>query len=560
MILQPILDLVSICVAQGIKDAVLSPGSRCAPLTLAFSRHPAIMVKTISDERAAAFIAMGIAQQKEVPTVLVCTSGSAAYNYAPAISEAFFQQIPLLVLTADRPPEWIDQWDGQTIRQQGIFGKHIKASFQFPDAFEHEDKIWHAQRMVREAIQTAGEHPMGPVHINIPLREPFYPSPTERFEFKAAANFELLEAKRQLNENQQERLLTELERFNRIVLVCGQQRPNPFVRQALDSIVQHKTAVLITDTISNCQVDGSICFHDHFTGMEELKESLKPDLIISFGKSIISKNLKLFLRQSDAQHWHVSPDDYVPDTFKKLSKIIRTEIINFLQVLARGKETQASYYTTWHTVEQSLAKNLPDFVDEATFGEYKAFNRILKEIPTDSIIHVANSMAVRYLNFLGPRRQEIVANRGTSGIDGSNSTSVGCCFTTDAFVTLLTGDMAFFYDRNAFWHNYPISNLRIIVFNNHAGGIFRLIEGPANQPELEEFFETKQALDAKNLCQDFNIEYLAVLDEYSLNDSLQDFYSISKRPKLIEVFSESKQNAQVLKEIKKKVKRLIQIG
>ena len=181
MILQPILDLVAICAKKGIENAILSPGSRCAPLTLAFARHPDIHARSIPDERSAAFIALGMAQQLDQPVVLVCTSGSAALNYYPAIAEAFFQQVPLLILTADRPPEWIDQWDGQTIFQKNVFGRHVKRSFDFPDSFSNSDQLWHAHRIVNEAINLSKAFPAGPVHINIPLREPFYTENGEEF-------------------------------------------------------------------------------------------------------------------------------------------------------------------------------------------------------------------------------------------------------------------------------------------------------------------------------------------------------------------------------------------
>jgi 2-succinyl-5-enolpyruvyl-6-hydroxy-3-cyclohexene-1-carboxylate synthase len=557
LILQPIVDLVSICATQGIIDAVLSPGSRCAPLTLAFARHPKINVKTISDERAAAFIAMGIAQQQETPTVLVCTSGSAAYNYAPAVAEAFFQQIPLLVLTADRPPEWIDQWDGQTIRQQEIFGKHVKASYQFPDDFDHADKAWHAHRIVREAIMLAQEVPMGPVHINIPLREPFYPSKDESFVFEEMDTFEVLIGQHLLSDSQARHLQSTLASYQKILILCGQQRPSLEIQQVLEKIIESKNAVVVTDTISNCQVKGSVCFHDHFSSMPSLSDILQPDLIISFGKSIISKNLKLFLRKSKATHWHVSPSGYAPDTFQKLSKVIRAEIPDIIKLVNQGKELDSTFLDAWTFTDQLIATEIPKLLNQAAFGEFQALQQVLKEIPKNSIIHVANSMSVRYLNFLGPRPQEIVANRGTSGIDGSNSTAVGCAFTTEKYVTLLTGDMAFFYDRNAFWHNYPMPNLRIVVFNNHAGGIFRLIDGPANQPELEEFFETRQQLDAKNLCEEFGFDYRPVMDGPTLEEGLQDFFSESHTPRLLEIFSDSGKNAAILKEIKGKIKELI---
>ncbi|MEP2296196.1 thiamine pyrophosphate-binding protein, partial [Algoriphagus sp.] len=148
MILPQITDLVAICAKKGIENAILSPGSRCAPLTLTFARHPEIHSRTISDERSAAFIALGMAQQLDQPVALVCTSGSAALNYFPAVAEAFFQQIPLLILTADRPAEWIDQYDGQTIFQPEVYGKHVKGSFQLPDTASNPDQLWHSSRIV----------------------------------------------------------------------------------------------------------------------------------------------------------------------------------------------------------------------------------------------------------------------------------------------------------------------------------------------------------------------------------------------------------------------------
>ncbi|GAB3818211.1 hypothetical protein GCM10028895_15180 [Pontibacter rugosus] len=173
MIIQPVVNIAEICALKGVQNVVLSPGSRCAPLTIAFARHPKLNVRTVSDERAAAFIALGMALTTGKPTVLVCTSGTAALNYAPAVAEAYFQQVPLLILTADRPPEWIDQLDGQTIRQQKVYGQHIKQSYTFPVDFSHPDATWHSERLVSEALNETVSFPAGPVHINVPLREPF---------------------------------------------------------------------------------------------------------------------------------------------------------------------------------------------------------------------------------------------------------------------------------------------------------------------------------------------------------------------------------------------------
>ena len=166
--LQPIYDSIQICVEHGITHAVICPGSRSAPLTLALARHPSVKTYVINDERSAAFIAMGMARELDQPIALVCTSGSAGYNFAPAVAEAFYQHVPLLILTADRPMEWIDQWDGQTIRQHELYGKHVKRSFSLPADYEHADSQWFINRTFNQAILETKAHPAGPVHINIP--------------------------------------------------------------------------------------------------------------------------------------------------------------------------------------------------------------------------------------------------------------------------------------------------------------------------------------------------------------------------------------------------------
>jgi 2-succinyl-5-enolpyruvyl-6-hydroxy-3-cyclohexene-1-carboxylate synthase len=556
LILQPILDLVAICAAQGIRQVVLSPGSRCAPLTLAFARHPEMEVRTIADERSAAFIALGMAQQLQEPVVLVCTSGSAALNYFPAIAEAFFQQIPLLVLTADRPPEWVDQWDGQTIFQEEVYGKHVKKSFRFPDTFVHPDQVRHAHRISNEAILLSRQFPAGPVHINIPLREPFYPEEGETFNFPKHPPIVTLESSEvRLSDTSLEKLKSELTGFRRILLVPGQQAANPDLLALIERLAQNQQVVVVADSLSNLQGKGTITLHDHWLGREELHAALAPDLVISFGKSIISKSLKQFLRKQDIQHWHIQPDGQAKDTYARLTRILGSEPLAFLTWLtAHLPPLESDFAQRWQLLEEQVATILPQVLKEVEFGEYLAVKQVLDALPANGQLHVANSMAIRYVNFLGRRTQEICCNRGTSGIDGSNSTAVGASLVSETPVTLLTGDMAFFYDRNAFWHKYPMPNFRVIVLNNHAGGIFRLIDGPAKQPELEEFFETSQALSAVHLASEYGFGYHLVTHAHQLDQALATFFDESAAPKILEIESVSAANAAILKAVKEKVK------
>jgi 2-succinyl-5-enolpyruvyl-6-hydroxy-3-cyclohexene-1-carboxylate synthase len=509
-------------------------------------------VRTISDERSAAFIALGMAQQLKQPVVLVCTSGSAALNYYPAIAEAFFQQIPLLVLTADRPPEWVDQWDGQTIFQEEVYGKHVKKCFRLPDSFAHPDQVWAANRIVNEAIHLSRQFPAGPVHVNIPLREPFYPEAGEVFEFpKQLHTFQVESPSYSLSAESLAKLRQELQGKRRILLVPGQQDSDPELLKVLEELARTKQVVVVADSISNMQGVGSITLHDHWIGKEEFQDELRPDLLITFGKSIISKSLKLFLRKQQVAHWHIQPDGQAKDPFQSLSRILASEPLPVLRWMLGEIPTQdSSYFQSWQNLEASVSDALPKVLREVEFGEYGALATVLDRTPNSSLIHVANSMAVRYLNFLGRRTQEICCNRGTSGIDGSSSTAVGAAFVREGLVTLITGDMAFFYDRNAFWHNYPLANLRIILLNNHAGGIFRLIDGPAKQPELTEFFETQQALTAVHLAAEYGFHYAAVTTSEELEIALSEFYEPSLKPKIIEIESSSSRNAEILKQIK----------
>jgi 2-succinyl-5-enolpyruvyl-6-hydroxy-3-cyclohexene-1-carboxylate synthase len=560
LIIQPIVDLVAICAKKGVEHAILSPGSRCAPLTLAFARHPDIHSRTISDERSAAFIALGMAQQLGQPVVLVCTSGSAALNYYPAVAEAFFQQVPLLILTADRPVEWIDQWDGQTIFQPEVYGKHVKKSFQFPDSFSSKDQVWHAGRIINEAINISKQFPQGPVHINVPLREPFYPGENENFEYPAIPpEFTTVSSQTQLSEESLKHIKNRLNDVSRILIIPGQQKPNAQIQSLLDELSKNRKAVIVTDVLSNLQSDFTINLHDHWVGEESSHQKLAPDLVISFGKSLISKQLKQFLRKLATSHWHIQPDGQAKDTYQNLTRILACSPALFLAWIAQNlPEQNQDFRRAWFELEMNINDSLPKVFHSVEFGEYPALYELLRKVPAQSKLHLANSMAVRYVNLLGKRTQEIICNRGTSGIDGSNSTAVGCTFTTKEPVTLITGDMAFFYDRNAFWHNYSTPNLRIVILNNHAGGIFRLIDGPSKQPELEEYFETKQMLSANHLAEEFGFFYIKVKNQQELESALIDFYEPSIHPKILEIETSSPKNAEILKQVKEKIRLAIQ--
>ncbi|MBX2896175.1 MAG: 2-succinyl-5-enolpyruvyl-6-hydroxy-3-cyclohexene-1-carboxylic-acid synthase [Cyclobacteriaceae bacterium] len=553
-----------------MQHAVLCPGSRCAPLTLAFTNHTAITSRTFSDERSAAFIAMGLAQQTKTASALVCTSGSAAYNFAPAIAEAYFQQIPLVVFTADRPAEWIDQWDGQTIRQENIFGSHVKRSYNLPVDYAHPDSEWHIQRVINEAITLAQTFPFGPVHINVPLREPLYPQAGEKIRFsKKVKIVEAEPVQTELSKASKASLTHLLAGFTRILVIAGQQENQPALIKVVTRFCEAHQATLVGDVISNFHAASTtIRYADVFLAHapDSMKTTLQPDLVITFGKSVISKNLKQFLRQNaPTQHWHVQPYGMVPDPFQSLTKIINCDPKSFFSGLAGAPtltkfelQKKTNYTKRWLAEEHRTQRNYQQYFNKTSFHELAGVKSIIEELPTRCNLHVANSMSVRYVNLIGLTEKQkgvyVFANRGTSGIDGCTSTTVGHALNSDVPNILITGDLAFFYDRNAFWHNYKLPNLRVVVVNNNGGIIFNLIDGPGQVAAKDEFFVTRQQLSAHHLTREFGFVFLTATTLAELKTALKEFFTFDGSTKILEIKSNQASAKTAFQEFKQTIK------
>ena len=547
--MKALYNIPEICFKLGVTNVVLSPGSRNAPLSLGFSRHSQIQTHIIPDERSAGYIALGIAQSTRKPVVVCCTSGTAVVNLSPAVTEAFYQKIPLIILTADRPPELIDQGDGQSVRQTNIFHNHIKKSYQLLSDYETKESKRYAERSISEAIILSEDAAKGPVHVNIPLREPFYPSSTEETKpetkVKTIRTYEVAQT---LTSNSWITINNEAKRYDRILVLVGQNYGSVKLTEDLNlpliPVVAECTANIFSE-------ENIIKYHDIFLNNENQVnfQALKPDLLITIGEHFISKNLKQFIRQNPPQqHWHVGTSKEVADVFSCLTKIVPVEPEYFFKNLSY--EAFSSKFLADWLYQNNISKiYVNHFLSNHDFGEFKAIKLLLSEIPNQAKLHFANSMPVRYGNVLPiheSKKVQTFANRGTSGIDGSISTAVGHALAhPEFFNVIITGDLSFFYDRNALWHNYDLKNLRIILLNNHGGGIFKMIPGPKKQPEVEELFVTNQKLNAKNAANDFGFEYCLVRTEKELNSHISSFFAPSDKPKLLEVESSTDLNTKV---------------
>jgi 2-succinyl-5-enolpyruvyl-6-hydroxy-3-cyclohexene-1-carboxylate synthase len=549
-------DLVEIFALQGINQAVICPGSRNAPIMLALTRNKNFTCYSISDERSAAFFGLGLAQKTKMPVVLCCTSGSAGLNMAPAVAEAYFQEIPLIVLTADRPKEWIEQWDGQTIFQANLFGPHVKKALEFPTQPSTEkDFAWYQNRIANEAALIAKKAPKGPVHINIPISEPFYPGKEE--EIPRAENtkiFQYIEGKAAVTQEIEWLIQQNISQNSNVIVTVGQLEPDPEIQ---DLLIQMNALGIPVIGDATANVPESVQLrHDLILANEKLWHNLAPNVIIHIGKSFVSKRIKQFIRRFPAtQHWWIDPTNSpsLKDPFQNLSHILAIQPADFLRVWiheAKKLPLTKRYGEQWDQLNQGIKEIQYSFFQIGNWTEIHILNGLFKHLKGyKGDLHVANSLAVRYINWTAESvsHLHIYANRGTSGIDGCLSTAVGAAQATKELVISLIGDVAFQYDRNALWNQYLPANLRIIVLNNQGGGIFRNLEGAKDLPELETYMETQQRFTAKNTALDAGIAYFNAKNDGELAEILPSFFEASHTAQLLEIETDSIQNAEILK-------------
>jgi 2-succinyl-5-enolpyruvyl-6-hydroxy-3-cyclohexene-1-carboxylate synthase len=552
-----IQQLAALLLKKGITDIVISPGSRNAPMINTFTGIPGFCCRNIVDERSAAYFAIGLSLAKQTPVVIVCTSGTATLNYTPAVAEAFYQHIPLIIITADRPDYWIDQAESQCIRQENIYQNFTKKGISLPLG-ESGKELWFAARQINECLNLAVSGQPAPVHINIPLEEPLHKLVQE--DLPETKVIELVEIQTILTEKELAKLVDSFSQSQKILILAGQQNPNPELENILAELVAKTGAVVLHEHLSNLadpQFCGSI---DMLMAgiLEENIEAYKPDLLISFGGQFVSKSIKQFLRKNKPQqHWHLSSGNEHFDTYQSLTKVVNMDAANFFDVLSnKVLSGNKNYLQLWKNKEATVNQLRDEFVKNIEFSDLKAFDLIVKNIPENSIIHLGNSSPVRY----GLISQSVTdamyfSNRGTAGIDGCLSTAVGFSSESDKLNTIILGDLSFFYDSNALWNKDIGTNLRIIVIHNGGGNIFGMIKGPADSPAFTEHFFAGNTHKAEVLAKAFGLDYFKAENETELVNALDEFYSPAQQQvALLEVFTDAEMNSKVFRELFKQVK------
>ena len=562
-------NLVEICAAKGIEQVVIAPGSRNAPLIISFNEHEQFECLSIPDERVAGYFALGIAQQTRTPVIITCTSGTASLNFAPAIAEAFYQKIPLLIITADRPVEWIHQGEGQSINQRAVFTNYVLKSYQLPQEPEHPDELWSANRIVSEAIETCYTKGGGPVHLNIPFREPLYgqkeysnkPLPKV---IQTEKPFPIISKERWHN------LKMDWKNADKKLLICGLLPKQEVEQELLDVIgelVNKSDIQILSETTSNIVLPS--LFISHIDGVlsiitEAELDSFTPDLLITIGGSFVSKKLKHFIRKlSIAKHWHIGEEGDFLDTFQSVTRYIALPVSKFFatfikQLPKKNKSKVAfQYKLSWLEKNAIVLEYHEKYLSTIAWCDLKAFQIILDNLPLGINLHMGNSTPVRYVQlFLSNPTIQYNSNRGVAGIDGCTSTAAGAAWVNDQLTVLITGDISFFYDSNAFWHQHLSPNLRVIIINNGGGNIFRYIPGPPTTNQLETYFETKQNLNAEHIAKTFNIVYYFADEEKALKEVLSRFFKtqMNQRPAILEIETDAEVSATVFRDYYKSLR------
>lgn len=534
-----IQQLAGLLIAKGIHQVVISPGSRNGPMIHTFYGNKKFFCRVITDERSAAYFAMGLSQETGEPVVLTCSSGTAALNYAPAIAEAYYQHVPLIVLTGDRPGYWIGQLENQCIPQNNIYKDFVKKEISLPLG-ESEDELWSAGRDISECLNLLLREDAAPVHINIPLKEPLHEFTNE--DLPKVKVIEDLSVSLKLAAESLEKLKTLYNKSDKILILSGQQSYDPQLENILLQLSEKTGALVLKEHIANLNGSDFCSSIDSIvSSFSEHNKEFCPDILITFGRQVVSKTVKQFLRENPpAEHWHISNSGAHNDTYKSLTRVIRMNPSEFFkQIIPELKTKDKKYLNCWKEREQ-LVNSLRDyFIKKIPFCDLKVYDIIRQYIPEHSVIHLGNSSPVRYSLICDPVKDAIYySNRGTSGIDGCMSTAIGFASSSNLINTLIIGDLSFFYDSNALWNKYIGKNIRIILINNGGGNIFGMIKGPSLSPAFKDCFLTDNDKNASSISETFDLDYFSAKDEYSLQKSLRQLYMKERsKPAILEIFT-----------------------
>lgn len=538
MVRKVVAQLFGLLSRYGVEEVVCSPGSRNAVLIGVADQCLELKKTVVIDERSAAFIALGKAMVSRKPVALVCTSGTALLNYAPAVAEAYYQGIPIIVISADRPSEWIDQDDSQTIRQYGAFTNFVKASYDLNGDEGSQDYVWFSNRIFNEGLMACLDDKMGPVHFNIHLNGNIKEGlPSVDKVRKVSVVKPLPRVSNELIKQ-----YVDFASDKKIMFVAGFMQPDNKLQTAVSRLAKLPNVSILAETLSNLHLESENYVIDPvFFSSESVDKNLVPDIVISCGGALISRKLKEFLRNNPpAEHWSFNQSDCLIDCFKSLSVKFEIDPAPFLSTFAKllnRKHTQPQnnaqcyrYKADWHEARCAVKKN----ISSLPWCDLSALNIVLNTIPRETNLFLSNGTAVRYAQIIPYRiTHATYSNRGVSGIEGSTSTAVGASTVYENLTCLITGDMSFSYDVSALGYDSIGANMLIVVLDNGGGDIFRFIGATKNLSFREKYLCCPRPVPFRQLAEGYGWKYYYSNGFKSLRRTLNEILHSGKLPAIL---------------------------
>lgn len=546
--------LTSLLLEYGVSDAVVCPGSRNAPIVHNLSVCEAIRCRPVTDERSAAFYALGLAIATRRPTVVCVTSGSALLNVMPAVAEAAYQHVPLVVISADRPQQWIDQLDGQTIPQSDALGRFVRKAVQLPEPHNDEER-WLCRRLVNEAMHLATCRQGAPVHINVPISEPLFEFDTEQLPQLSRFNY----IKRAAIKDASMDMPDAFHNATRPMIVIGQLAHGTISHETIRPLSEKY--VVMSEPLSNpsymtIHFDEAIRYivsdNSSINDDEDDKTAYYPDYVIYVGDTLVSKPARRFLRNAKAPSCLITPDAAdIHDPLMTLTDIVEcdTDSINALLASlcdAPDTDERCRFHDRWQSFLDACAAHADAYAPEySQMATVKYFEEQLADLDIDICVHYANSSAVRLACIYA--QHYVWCNRGVNGIEGSLSTAAGFSLATHDMTICVIGDLSFFYDQNALWNSNLRGNLRIILLNNRGGGIFRQLPGLNDSPAADDLVMASHENTAQGICTQNDIGYLSAKNMDEMQIGIVTLLTReSERPMLLEVFTNSNDDVKAL--------------
>lgn len=546
--------LTSLLLEYGVSDAVVCPGSRNAPIVHNLSVCEAIRCRPVTDERSAAFYALGLAIATRRPTVVCVTSGSALLNVMPAVAEAAYQHVPLVVISADRPQQWIDQLDGQTIPQSDALGRFVRKAVQLPEPHNDEER-WLCRRLVNEAMHLATCRQGAPVHINVPISEPLFEFDTEQLPQLSRFN----NIKRAAINDASMDMPDAFHDATRPMIVIGQLAHGTVSHETIRSLSEKYVVMsepLSSPSYMTIHFDEAVRYivsdNSSINDDEDDKTAYYPDYVIYVGNTLVSKPARRFLRNAKVPSCLITPDAAdIHDPLMTLTDIVECDSDSINALLASLCETpdtdeRCRFHDRWQSFLDACAAHADAYAPEySQMATVKYFEEQLADLDIDICVHYANSSAVRLACIYA--QHYVWCNRGVNGIEGSLSTAAGFSLATHDMTVCVIGDLSFFYDQNALWNSNLRGNLRIILLNNRGGGIFRQLPGLSDSPAADDLVMASHENTAQGICTQNDIGYMSAKNMDEMQIGIVTLLTReSERPMLLEVFTDSNDDVKAL--------------